>query len=131
MRKYIKNKNFSPDNLKDKKEKSIYTKYFVLFITILNLFLIPLNMEIIYDEKNKEEVIPVYEEIKEEVYYDEIKEVIEILYEDFIEGNITNNNGQIITDNLEAIYKLEEEDKIVIKSIRKEENLRYVLEVEL
>lgn len=131
MRKYIKNKNFSPDNLKDKKEKSIYTKYFILFITILNLFLIPLNMEIIYDKNNKEEIIPVYEEIEEDIYYNEIKEVIEILYKDFIEGNITNNNGQIITDNLEAIYKLEEEDKIVIKSIRKEENSRYVLEVEL
>lgn len=131
MRKYIKNKNFSPDNLKDKKEKSIYTKYFILIITILNLFLIPLNMEIIYDKNNKEETIPVYEEIEENIYYNEIKEIIEILYADFIEGNITNNNGQIITGNLEVIYKLEEEDKIIIKSIRKEENLGYVLEVEL
>lgn len=131
MRKYVKNKNFSPDNLKDKKEKSIYTKYFILIITILNLFLIPLNMEIIYDKNNKEETIPVYEEIEENIYYNEIKEIIEILYADFIEGNITNNNGQIITDNLEVIYKLEEEDKIIIKSIRKEENLGYVLEVEL
>lgn len=131
MRKYIKNKNFSPDNLKDKKVKKIYTKYFILIVTILNLFLTPLNMEIIYDKNNKEEAIPVYEEIKEDIYYNEIKEIIEILYEDFIEGNITNNNGQIITDNLEVIYKLEEEDKIIIKSIRKEENLGYVLEVEL
>ena len=131
MRKYIKNKNFSPDNLKDKKEKSIYRKYFILIITILNLFLIPLNMEIIYDKNNKEEIIPVYEEIEQDIYYNEIKEIIEILYEDFIEGSITNNNGQIVTDNLEVIYKLEEEDRITIKSIRKEEDLGYILEVEL
>lgn len=131
MKKYIKNKNFLPNSLKHNKEKNIYIKYFILIVTIINLFLIPLNMEIIYDEKNKEEVIPVYEEIKEEVYYSEIKEAIEILYEDFIQGNITNNKGQIITDRLEIIYKLEEEEKIIIKSIRKEENLGYVLEVEL
>ena len=131
MRKYIKNKNFSPDNLKDKKEKSIYRKYFILIITILNLFLIPLNMEIIYDKNNKEEIIPVYEEVEQDIYYNEIKEIIEILYEDFIEGSITNNNGQIVTDNLEVIYKLEEEDRITIKSIRKEEDLGYILEVEL
>lgn len=131
MKKYIKNKNFLPNNIKNNKEKSIYKKYLILIIIIFNLFLIPLNMEIIYDKNNKEEVVTVYEEIEEDIYYNEIKEIITILNEDFMEGNITNNNGQIITDRLEIIYKLEEEEKVIIKSIRKEENLGYVLEVEL
>lgn len=131
MKKYIKNKNFSPNKLKDKKKKKVYEKYFILIITVFNLFLTPLNMEIIYDENNKEEAIPVYEEMEDDIYYNEIEEIIEILYEDFIEGNITNNRGQVITDSIEVIYKLEEENNITIKSIRQEENLDYVLEVEL
>lgn len=131
MRKYIKNRNFLPNNLKDKTEKNIYIKYLVLVLIIFNLFLIPLNMEILYEKNNKEEDIPVYKEIIESIYYDEIEEIIEILYEDFIEANIHNNNGQIITGNLEVIYKLEEKNKIKIKSIRKEQELGYFLEVEL
>lgn len=131
MRKYIKNKNFSPNNLKEKPKRSLYVKYLTLTMIIINLFLIPLNIEILFYENISEETIPVYEEIEEYMYYNEIREITEILNHGFIEGNIVNNNGQIITNDLEVIYKLEEEDKLIIKSVRKEEGLGYVLEVEL
>ena len=129
MKKYIKNKNFLPSNLKDKEEKSMHKKYLILGLIILNLYLAPINIDIFYNENNKEADIPVYQEITEPMYYNEIKGIIEILYKDFKEGNINNNKGQIITDEFEVIYKLEEESKIKIKSIRKEENLGYIVEV--
>ena len=130
MKKYIKNKNFLPSNFKNKEEKNIYTKYLVLILIILNLYLAPINIDIFYNENNKEDDIPVYQEIIKPMYYNELKGIIEILYEDFKEGNIKNNKGQIITDKFEAIYKIEEESKIKIKSITKEEKLGYVLEVD-
>ncbi|WP_300386034.1 hypothetical protein, partial [Clostridium sp.] len=77
------------------------------------------------------ESIPIYKEEDIVRYYEEIEGIIDILYNNFKEGTINNNKGQIITDNLEEIYKIDEQNKIKIRFIRKEENSDYILEVEL
>lgn len=132
MRKFIKNRDFLPDNLNINEERKMYKKYFILLLIVLNLIFIPLNIEVLYDKKNIKEAIPVYKEItNNNYYYENIHNIIEILNKDFIKADIVNDNGQIITDNLDIIYKIEEENTIKIKSIRKEEKLGYILEVEL
>ena len=136
MKKYMKNKNFIPEKFYNKMElnkNKTENKVFILFL-IINLILIPITTKSIGEVKEK----PVIN--KGDIYDSKLKKInskdiniwIESIVKDEIEeANITNNNGDIVVNDLEEIDELSSNGLIKISNVTLNSSGKYKLGLSL
>lgn len=133
MKKYMKNKNFIPEKFYYKNElnnSKMENRIMILFL-LMNLLLLPTT----YKEMNKANEKPhiINNNIKQNQYYlENIIMWVDNIFNDNIErAYITNNDGEILVDNLDRIDKLNLSNSLKIKDISKNDDEKYKLGLSL
>lgn len=134
MKKHVKNHRFIPISFIEKLETTSYenNNKLILFLLILNLFIVPNSFNKISNIFKSNEDIPVIS-INED-YKDTNKENLSFLLStinnEIKNIRIENNRGFIEVNSIEEIYNMESEGKLKIKSVVMEED-SFIIEVEL
>ncbi len=132
--KNVKNHSFIPISFIEKLETTSYEKNnkLILFLLILNLFIVPSSFKKISNIFKSNEDIPVIS--INEAYKDTNKENLSFLLStinnEIKNIRIENNRGFIEVNSIEEIYNMESEGKLKIKSVVMEEE-SFIIEVEL
>jgi len=136
MKKYMKNKNFIPENFYNRKElvKNKKEKGFIVLILILNLILIPITTKGLGEIKkttlvNKDGINNI---IPSKIDKSTINIWIESILDDDIESvYITKSNGEITVNNLDKIEALSSNKFIGIDEVNLKADEKYKLLVSL
>ena len=136
MKKYMKNKNFIPENFYNRKElvKNKKEKGFIVLILILNLILIPITTKGLGEIKkttlvNKDGINNI---IPSKIDKSTINRWIESILDDDIESvYITKSNGEITVNNLDKIEALSSNKFIGIDEVNLKADEKYKLLVSL
>lgn len=128
MKNYLRNKNFIPKkyvkNAENKKEQG--NRRGIIWLVIMNLFMIPITIRWTIDNKKDEEIPMLIEEgiDKHSVigWLNEIDQYIEELI-------VMDNRGVMIIKDINKIYSLENNEDIDINNIIQNEKGEYILEV--
>jgi len=136
MKKYMKNKNFIPENFYNRKElvKNKKEKGFIVLILILNLILIPITTRGLGEIKkttlvNKDGINNI---IPSKIDKSTINRWIESILDDDIESvYITKSNGEITVNNLDKIEALSSNKFIGIDEVNLKADEKYKLLVSL
>ncbi|MCR1949740.1 hypothetical protein NSA50_01550 [Clostridium sp. DSM 100503] len=137
MKKYLKNKNFIPNEFIEKigiNENKKNNKL-ILILLMLNIIVIPTSANRVLHNKENVEVnnnnlddnINTEKGFKKE----DIKELINNILPNILSMNIQNNNGSIKVKGKEDVFIIEEKGIIKIKSIIKDEQNDFTLEVSI
>ena len=136
MKKYMKNKNFIPENFYNRKElvENKKEKGFIVLILILNLILIPITTKGLGEIKkttlvNKDGINNI---IPSKIDKSTINIWIESILDDDIESvYITKSNGEITVNNLDKIEALSSNKFIGIDEVNLKADEKYKLLVSL
>jgi len=136
MKKYMKNKNFIPENFYNRKElvENKKEKGFIVLILILNLILIPITTKGLGEIKkttlvNKDGINNI---IPSKIDKSTINRWIESILDDDIESvYITKSNGEITVNNLDKIEALSSNKFIGIDEVNLKADEKYKLLVSL
>jgi len=136
MKKYMKNKDFIPEEFY--KEKELITnrneKNIIAVFIIINLCFIPYTSKSIWniEEKTRENIVDT-ENIKRGVVsmYDISTWVECVIKSEIEEAYITVNEGEILVDNFDEINKLSTNKQIKINDINLNSDNKYKLGVSL
>lgn len=144
MKKYLRNKNFIPNEFIERLDLNENKKnnQLISILILLNIIIIPTSVNKILQNKEYKEVYKeVYNNnnnnlesnlnIEERIKKENIEEWINNITPNILYMNIQNNNGSIKVKNKEEVFKIEENDKIKINSIIKNEENYFTLEVRL
>ena len=140
MKKYLRNKNFIPNEFIERLDLNENKKnnQLISILILLNIIIIPTSVNKILQNKEYEEVynnnnnnLESNLNIEERIKKENIEEWINNITPNILYMNIQNNNGSIKVKNKEEVFKIEENDKIKIKSIIKNEENYFTLEVRL
>lgn len=122
MKKYVKNKNFIPedfinklDSISDKKENRL-----IILLIIINLFILPNTIVKIANKVTKDNSVAVvapieYKEVENKT--NKLKLLIKSINNNIKAMEIKNNSGYIEVDSIENIDNIEKESKLNIDSI--------------
>lgn len=140
MKKYLRNKNFIPNEFIERLDLNENKKnnQLISILILLNIIIIPTSVNKIMKNKEYEEVynnnnnnLEGNLNIEERIKKENIEEWINNITPNILYMNIQNNNGSIKVKNKEEVFKIEENDKIKINSIIKNEENYFTLEVRL
>ncbi len=140
MKKYLRNKNFIPNEFIERLDLNENKKnnQLISILILLNIIIIPTSLNKIMKNKEYEEVynnnnnnLEGNLNIEERIKKENIEEWINNITPNILYMNIQNNNGSIKVKNKEEVFKIEENDKIKINSIIKNEENYFTLEVRL
>lgn len=140
MKKYLRNKNFIPNEFIERLDLNENKKnnQLISILILLNIIIIPTSVNKILQNKEYEEVynnnnnnLESNLNIEERIKKENIEEWINNITPNIPYMNIQNNNGSIKVKNKEEVFKIEENDKIKINSIIKNEENYFTLEVRL
>lgn len=140
MKKYLRNKNFIPNEFIERVDLNENKKnnQLISILILLNIIIIPTSVNKILQNKEYEEVynnnnnnLESNLNIEERIKKENIEEWINNITPNILYMNIQNNNGSIKVKNKEEVFKIEENDKIKINSIIKNEENYFTLEVRL
>ena len=140
MKKYLRNKNFIPNEFIERLDLNENKKnnQLISILILLNIIIIPTSVNKILQNKEYEEVynnnnnnLESNLNIEERIKKENIEEWINNITPNILYMNIQNNNGSIKVKNKEEVFKIEENDKIKINSIIKNEENYFTLEVRL
>lgn len=140
MKKYLRNKNFIPNEFIERLDLNENKKnnQLISILILLNIIIIPTSVNKILQNKEYEEVynnnnnnLESNLNIEEGIKKENIEEWINNITPNILYMNIQNNNGSIKVKNKEEVFKIEENDKIKINSIIKNEENYFTLEVRL
>lgn len=140
MKKYLRNKNFIPNGFIERLDLNENKKnnQLISILILLNIIIIPTSVNKILQNKEYEEVynnnnnnLESNLNIEERIKKENIEEWINNITPNILYMNIQNNNGSIKVKNKEEVFKIEENDKIKINSIIKNEENYFTLEVRL
>ncbi|GAA0825601.1 hypothetical protein [Clostridium tertium] len=140
MKKYLRNKNFIPNEFIERLDLNENKKnnQLISILILLNIIIIPTSVNKILKNKEYEEVynnnnnnLEGNLNIEERIKKENIEEWINNITPNILYMNIQNNNGSIKVKNKEEVFKIEENDKIKINSIIKNEENYFTLEVRL
>ncbi|MFW2487603.1 hypothetical protein D2A34_16270 [Clostridium chromiireducens] len=136
MKKYLKNKDFIPEDFYKVNELSINRneRNMIAILTIINLCFFPFTSESMMNihKKNNANIVET-KNIKQKITsIDNINTWIECVIEsDIKEAYITMNEGEILVDNFDEINKLSSNKLIRINDINLNSDNRYKLGVSL
>ena len=137
MKKYVKNKNFTPENFIDKIQQTSNEKNnrLIILLLIVNIFIIPKTISKISNELeyNKSVSVSSINNNPKEIYKDSNKDKLIIIMNSINEikkMNIGNNRGFIEVDSIEDVFNIEEKKDFKIKSVDIKNNI-ITVEVEL
>lgn len=134
MKRYMKNKDFIPEKFYDKIEvnkNKIENKVFTIFL-IINLFLIPITTKSIGEVKEKPITNKSDISKQNNINSNDINIWIEsIIKNEIQEAYITNNNGEVLVNNLEEMDKLSSNNLIKISDVNLNSSGKYKLGVSL
>ncbi|MDV4152177.1 hypothetical protein R0131_15220 [Clostridium sp. AL.422] len=135
MKKYVRNHSFIPVSFIEKIETTSYEKNnkLILFLLILNLFIIPNSLKKMPSIFKNNEEIPVVS--VRYAYEDTNKKNLALLFNTINDNHIKsmridNNRGIIEVNSIEDLYNMEDENKFKIKSVDMKEHT-IIVEVEL
>ncbi|MVX64849.1 hypothetical protein GKZ28_14220 [Clostridium chromiireducens] len=136
MKKYLKNKDFIPEDFYKVNELSINRneRNMIAILTIINLCFFPFTSESMMNIHKKDNAnIVETKNIKQKITsIDNINTWIECVIEsDIKEAYITMNEGEILVDNFDEINKLSSNKLIRINDINLNSDNRYKLGVSL
>ncbi|MDU3523834.1 hypothetical protein [Clostridium sp.] len=140
MKKYLRNKNFIPNEFIERLDLNENKKnnQLISILILLNIIIIPTSVNKILQNKEYEEVynnnnnnLESNLNIEERIKKENIEEWINNITPNILYMNIQNNNGSIKVKNKEEVFRIEENDKIKINSIIKNEENYFTLEVRL
>ncbi|MBS5885409.1 MAG: hypothetical protein E6300_14700 [Clostridium sp.] len=140
MKKYLRNKNFIPNEFIEKLDLNENKKnnQLISILILLNIIIIPTSVNKILQNKEYEEVynnnnnnLESNLNIEEGIKKENIEEWINNITPNILYMNIQNNNGSVKVKNKEEVFKIEKSDKIKINSIIKNEENYFTLEVRL
>ena len=140
MKKYLRNKNFIPNEFIERLDLNENKKnnQLISILILSNIIIIPTSVNKILQNKEYEEVynnnnnnLESNLNIEERIKKENIEEWINNITPNILYMNIQNNNGSIKVKNKEEVFKIEENDKIKINSIIKNEENYFTLEVRL
>ena len=140
MKKYLRNKNFIPNEFIERLDLNENNKnnQLISILILLNIIIIPTSVNKILQNKEYKEVynnnnnnLESNLNIEERIKKENIEEWINNITPNILYMNIQNNNGSIKVKNKEEVFKIEENDKIKINSIIKNEENYFTLEVRL
>ncbi|SDO85169.1 hypothetical protein [Clostridium gasigenes] len=128
MKNYLKNKNFIPRNYVENSEniKNKGNRKGVIYLIIINLFIIPVTIERVF-EKEKPKEIEVAKPIEQEVSKESIIKWINEIDKDVEELTVKNNSGTMMIKSIEKLYSLEERESMAIDNITQNEKKYYIL----
>ena len=128
MKNYLKNKNFIPRNYVENSEniKNKGNRKGVIYLIIINLFVIPVTIERVF-EKEKPKEIEVDKPIEQEVSKESIIKWINEIDKDVEELTVKNNSGTMMIKSIEKLYSLEEKESMSIDNITQNEKKYYIL----
>lgn len=135
MKKYMKNKDFIPEKFYDKIEltKSKNENKIFTFFLIINLLLVQTTAKSI-QEINEQNIVGKYDASIEQNKYNsnDINLWIEnIMRDDIEEAYITNNNGEVVVDNLDKVDELSSSTSIEISDVNLNADDKYRVGVSL
>ena len=136
MKKYMKNKDFIPEKFYNKIElnkNKTENRVFTLFL-VINLLIIPITAKSIGEIKEKPiaNKIDIYDSKQNQINSNEINIWIESIIKDEIEeAHITNNNGEVIVNDLVKIDELSSNSSIKIRDVNMNSSGKYKLGVSL
>lgn len=135
MKKYMKNKDFIPEKFYDKIEltKSKNENKIFTFFLIINLLLVQTTAKSI-QEINEQNIVGKYDASIEQNKYNsnDINLWIEnIMRDDIEEAHITNNNGEVVVDNLDKVDELSSSTSIEISDVNLNTDDKYRVGVSL
>ncbi|GAA0760363.1 MULTISPECIES: hypothetical protein [Clostridium] len=137
MKKYLKNKNFIPkdfiERLNDNSEKK--NNKLITLLIVLNIMFFPttFNKVIINKKEINEEKLKVEKDsnLEKDIKRENLKYWVNSINSNIINMKIQNSSGIIKIKGEEEVFKIEAEEEFKIKSIIKEENNSFILEVSL
>lgn len=137
MKKYLKNKNFIPkdfiERLNDNSEKK--NNKLITLLIVLNIMFFPttFNKVIINKKEINEEKLKVEKDsnLEKDIKRENLKYWVSSINSNIINMKIQNSSGIIKIKGEEEVFKIEAEEEFKIKSIIKEENNSFILEVSL
>lgn len=128
MKNYLRNKSFIPKkyvkNAENKEEQG--NRRGIIWLVIINLFMVPITVRWIIDNK-KDEEIPML--IEEGIAKDSIIGWLNEIDQDIEELIVMDNRGIMIIKDINKIYSLENNEDININNIIQNEKGEYILEV--
>ena len=136
MKKYMKNKDFIPEKFYNKIEinkNKTENRVFTLFL-IINLLLIPITTKSISEAKEKPiaNKSVIYDSKQNKINFNDINIWIENIIKDEVEeACITNNNGEVLVNDLDKIDKLSSNSSIDINNVNINSSGKYKLGVTL
>lgn len=135
MKKYMKNKDFIPEKFYDKIEltKSKNENKIFTFFLIINLLLVQTTAKSI-QEINEQNIVGKYDASIEQNKYNsnDINLWIEnIMRDDIEEAYITNNNGEVVVDDLDKVDELSSSTSIEISDVNLNTDDKYRVGVSL
>ena len=137
MKKYLKNKNFIPkdfiERLNDNSEKK--NNKLITLLIVLNIMFFPttFNKVIINKKEINEEKLKVEKDsnLEKDIKRENLKYWVNSINLNVINMKIQNSSGIIKIKGEEEVFKIEAKEEFKIKSIIKEENNSFILEVSL
>jgi hypothetical protein len=137
MKKYLKNKNFIPkdfiERLNDNSEKK--NNKLITLLIVLNIMFFPttFNKVIINKKEINEEKLKLEKDsnLEKDIKRENLKYWVNSINSNIINMKIQNSSGIIKIKGEEEVFKIEAEEEFKIKSIIKEENNSFILEVSL
>lgn len=137
MKKYLKNKNFIPNDfierLNDDSNKK--NNKLIMLLIILNIMFFPttFNKVIINKKEMNEEKLKVQKDsnLEKDIKRENLKYWVNSINLNVINMKIQNSSGIIKIKGEEEVFKIEAKEEFKIKSIIKEENNSFILEVSL
>ena len=136
MKKYMKNKGFIPEKFYNKIElnkNKTENRLFTLFL-IVNLLLIPITTKSISEPKEKpiEKKNGIYDSKQNKISFNDINIWLENIIKDEVEeAYITNNNGEVLVNDLDKIDEFSSNSPIDINNINLNRSSKYKLGVSL
>lgn len=136
MKKYMKNKGFIPEKFYNKIElnkNKTENRLFTLFL-IVNLLLIPITTKSISEPKEKpiENKNGIYDSKQNKISFNDINIWLENIIKDEVEeAYITNNNGEVLVNDLDKIDEFSSNSPIDINNINLNSSSKYKLGVSL
>ena len=136
MKEYMKNKDFIPEKFYNKIElnkNKTENRVFTLFL-IINLLLIPITTKSISEAKEKPiaNKSSIYDSKQNKINFNDINIWIENIIKDEIEeAYITNNNGEVLMEDLNKIDELSSNSSIDINDVNLNSSGKYKLGVSL
>ena len=136
MKKYMKNKDFIPEKFYNKIElnkNKTENRVFTLFL-VINLLIIPITTKSIGEVKEKPTAnkSDIYDNKQIIINSKDINIWIESIIKDEIEeAHITNNNGEVIVNDLVKIDELSSNSSIKIRDVNMNSSGKYKLGVSL